>query len=52
MVATWTKCNNISNAKGECDWVVMSSVFVASQSPLLARANVPSGKLAYARNSL
>ena len=35
-------------AKSECDWVAMSSVFVASQSscffPLFARTNLPRGK--------
>ena len=36
-------------AKGECDWMVMTSVFVTSQSHpffLFARTNSPSGKQA------
>ncbi len=46
-VFTWRICS-CEQAKSECDWLVMSSVFVASQSSCFflcfARTNWPSGK--------
>ena len=45
--STWRICSR-EQAKNECDWLVMSSVFVANQSScffsLFARTNSPSGK--------
>ncbi len=45
-LSTWRICSR-EQAKSECYWLVMSSVFVASESScffLFARTNSPSGK--------
>jgi hypothetical protein len=41
LIFHWARIFSSEQAKSECDWLVMSSVFVASQSEALSNISLP-----------